>query len=299
VGEGGEILRSEGSVMRCKIPGLKEKRGWRDKLAATQLIVLARSAIFEFGAFLKMLKLIRTLSFFLSAVLGSGAAITALANVKEKSSEAPPVIVIGFMGGLVRHDNLVHSGVQLAARLRAAYSSGVHVQVFENRHGKEAHEEIVRLLDARQDGQLTPEEKRNARIIIYGTSWGASETVSLARELEKDGIPVLLTIQVDSVAKIGEDDAVIPGNVAEAVNFYQPSGVLHGRREIRAADAVHTRILGNFRSDYAASPVTCEGYPWYARLLWKQHIEIECDRKVWGQVESLIRAKLPAVARRG
>jgi hypothetical protein len=221
------------------------------------------------------------------------------AAVEAKTSTTTPVIVVGFMGGMVGHDNLVHSGVQLAGRLRADYPSGVHVEVFENRRGKEAHEEILRLLDTNQDGQLSLEEKRNARIIIYGTSWGASETVTLARELEKDGIPVLLTIQVDSVAKIGEDDTVIPGNVAEAANFYQPSGVLHGRGEIRAADAAHTRILGNFRSDYETNPVKCEGYPWYASLLWKEHIEIECDPKVWGQVESLIRAKLPPAARRG
>lgn len=242
---------------------------------------------------------IRVLSFLLSATLASGPGVAALAHATEKASAAPPVIVVGFMGGLVRHDNLVHSGVQLAAHLRADYPSGVHVEVFENRRGNAAHEEILRLLGTKQDGQLTLEGKRSARIIIYGTSWGASETLTLARELEKDGIPVLLTIQVDSVAKIGEDDTVIPGNVAEAVNFYQPSGVLHGRREIRAADAAHTRILGNFRLDYEASPVKCEGYPWYASLLWKEHIEIECDPKVWGQVESLIRAKLPQVARRG
>ena len=245
-----------------------------------------------------MARLIRAI-FFLFAVLGSQAGIAALAHATEKTSAAPPVIVIGFMGGRGRHDNMVHSGVQLAAHLRADYPSGVHVEVFENRRGQAAHEAILRLLDTKHDGQLTLEEKRNARIVIYGTSWGASETVTLARELEKDGIPVLLTIQVDSVAKIGEDDRVIPGNVAEAANFYQPSGVLHGRREIRAADATHTRILGNFRSDYAASPVKCVGYPWYASLFWKEHIEIECDPKVWGQVESLIRAKLPPVARRG
>jgi hypothetical protein len=246
-----------------------------------------------------MAKLIRAVSVFLFAVLGSGAAIAAPAHVSETTSAAPPVIVIGFMGGRVRHDNLVHSGVQLAAHLRTDYASGVHVEVFENRRGNEAHEEILRLLDTKHDEALTLEEKRNARIVIYGTSWGASETVTLARELEKDGIPVLLTIQVDSVAKIGEDDTVIPGNVAEAANFFQPSGVLHGRREIRAAGATHTRILGNFRSDYAASPVKCEGYPWYASLLWKEHIEIECDPKVWGQVESLIRAKLPQAVKRG
>jgi hypothetical protein len=208
------------------------------------------------------------------------------------------------MGGRVQHDNVVHSGVQMAARLRADYASdvrgdglrgvGVYVEVFENRRGSEAARvKILRLLDTEHDGQLSVEEKRAARIVIYGISWGASETVTLARALEEDGILVLLTIQVDSVRKIGEDDTVIPGNVAEAANFYQPSGVLHGRREIRAADAARTRILGNFRFDYDASPIPCEGYPWYSSLLWKQHIEIECDPKVWGQVEGLIRAKLP------
>jgi surfactin synthase thioesterase subunit len=44
-------------------------------------------------------------------------------------------------------------------------------------------------LDTHHDGILTPEEKRNARIIIYGHSWGGSEAITLARELEKDGIP--------------------------------------------------------------------------------------------------------------
>src|SRR6202790_4692210 len=196
-----------------------------------------------------MARLIRAI-FFLFAVLGSQAGIAALAHATEKTSAAPPVIVIGFMGGRVRHDNMVHSGVQLAAHLRADYPSGVHVEVFENRRGQAAHEAILRLLDTKHDGQLTLEEKRNARIVIYGTSWGASETVTLARELEKDGIPVLLTIQVDSVTKIGEDDKVIPANVEQAVNFYQINGLLHGSREISAADNSRTQILGNFQVDY-------------------------------------------------
>lgn len=211
-----------------------------------------------------------------------------------EASAISPSIVIGFVGGFISHDNAVHGGVQLGDRLRKEYPSRVVVQVYENHRGDAAHNEILRLLDANHDGKLSPEEKRGARIIIYGHSWGASETVTLARELESDGIPVLLTIQVDSIAKIGEDDSLIPANVAQAINFYQPDGLVHGRPLIRAADPARTEIIGNFRYDYTANPVRCEGYSWFARAFEKSHIEIECDPTVLNRVESLIRAKLPS-----
>lgn len=204
-----------------------------------------------------------------------------------------PVIVIGFVGGFVKHDAMAHSAVQVAAHLRQDYPSGVHAEVLENRRREKAHAEIVRWLDIDRDGTLSLEEKRNARIILYGHSWGASEAVTLARELEKEGIPVLLTIQVDSVSKPGQNDRVIPANVAEAANFYQLNGFLHGQRQILAADPVRTRIVGNFRFDYTASPIHCQQYPWYDRLFMKSHTQIECDPRVWTQVESMIRSRLP------
>ena len=207
---------------------------------------------------------------------------------------ASPVIVIGFVGGFVKHDNAVHSEVQLAARLRQDYSSGVHVEVFENHRREGAHKRILKALDMDKDGFLSSEEKQQARIIIYGHSWGASETVALARELQKDGIPVLLTIQVDSISKSNQNDKMIPANVSQAANFYQPDGFLRGRSEIQPADAAHTQIIGNFRFDYKVLPVSCPLYPWFDRLFMKSHIEIECDARVWNQIESLIRAKLPS-----
>jgi hypothetical protein len=151
----------------------------------------------------------------------------------------------------------------------------------------------LRSLDINKDGSLSAEEKQQARIIIYGHSWGASETVTLARELEKDGIPVILTIQVDSISKSRQDDRIIPANVSQAANFYQPDGLLHGRPEIRPADAARTQIIGNFRFDYKILPVSCPLYPWFDRIFMKSHVEIECDPRVWNQIESLIRAKLP------
>jgi len=212
-------------------------------------------------------------------------------------SSPTPVIVIGFVGGFVRHDDRVHTEVQLVDRLREEYASGVYLRTFENHRGKEAYQEILRLLDANHDGSLSAEEKQSARIIIFGHSWGASETVELARQLGKDGIPVLLTIQVDSVSKFGENDSVIPANVAQAVNFYQLDGFLHGESKIRAADPARTRILGNFRSDYKSKPLTCGQYPWWDRAFMKPHIQIECDPVVWHQVESLIRSNLTLEAR--
>jgi hypothetical protein len=197
-----------------------------------------------------------------------------------------------FVVGLVKHDNQVHSTVQVAEHLRQQYPAGVYVQAFENRHREQAYREILRRLDLDGDGTLSAEEKQAARIIIFGHSWGASETVTLARKLEGQGIPVLLTIQVDSISKIGQNDSVIPGNVAAAVNFYQPNRILHGPHEIRAPNPARTQSVGNFRIDYKANPITCQQYPWFDRVLMKSHIEIECDPKVWTQVESMIHSKL-------
>ncbi len=217
--------------------------------------------------------------------------------ITTNPSSQSPAIVIGFVGGFVKHDNAVHSTVQVVRHLRKQYASGTYIAAFENRHRKKAYQEIQRRLDANNDGTLSSEEKRNARIVIFGHSWGASETVTLARKLERDGIPVLLTIQVDSVSKIGQNDRIIPANVGQAVNFYQPDGIIHGRPAIRAADPDRTEIVGNFRFDYSAHPIQCDGYPWFDRVLVKAHTEIECDPKVWNQVESLIYSKLPPETR--
>jgi hypothetical protein len=232
-----------------------------------------------------------------TAVLASSQTAWVRGVAMPSTTRLPPAIVIGFVGGFIGPNSSVHGTVKIAARLHKIYTSGVFVKVYENRHGEEAYREILRLLDVNHVGALSPAEKQEARIILYGHSWGASEAVSLARKLDKVGVPVLLTIQVDSVRKPGENDSVIPSNVVQAVNFYQSSGLIHGRAVIRAADPQHTQIIGNFKFDYAQHPISCVGYPWYARLFEKQHIEIECDPNVLDQVEALIRTELSAPAR--
>lgn len=204
----------------------------------------------------------------------------------------PTYILVGFAGGFVRHDDPHHGPVRLAQKLQQNLPKGASIQVFENRHRKAAYNTILRLLDSNHDGMLSDQEKAQARIILFGHSWGASAVVMLSRELNRAGIPVLLTVQVDSVAKPWQSDKVIPGNVAAAVNFYQPHGFVHGRSQITAADDSKTQILGNYRFDYRKDPVQCEGGSWFQHTFSPSHLQSQCDPRLWSQVEVLMRQRM-------
>ena len=208
------------------------------------------------------------------------------------NSELRKAIVVGFVGGFVKRDDAMHPEVQFAAYLRDRYSSSVHAQVFGNHEGKGALDWVVHLLDTDGDGILTDEEKAEGNVIIYGHSWGASQTITLARALGRQNIPVTLTMQVDSVRKPGQDDSTIPSNVAAAVNFYQSGGLIHGRTTIRAADPERTDILGNFHMTYKGEQINCSNNRRLARLFNKPHLEIENDPRIWDQLALLIDLEL-------
>jgi hypothetical protein len=241
----------------------------------------------KFRKFIPQLILLATASLALFTSAGSLAA-----PLPTVDSPLHKVIVIGFVGGFVRHDDAKHAEVQFAAQLRDRYASAVDVQVFGNHSGHEALRYVLRLLDTNRDGTLNALERGQARIIIFGHSWGGTETVLLARALQRQHIPVLLTIQVDTISKPGQGDITIPANVAHAVNFYQSSGLLHGRSEILARDPERTNIIGNFHMTYKDHPINCDKFPWFARVFTKPHIEIENDPRVWAEAASLIDAEL-------
>jgi hypothetical protein len=225
-------------------------------------------------------------------VLHSGPALAQVRTAIATERNAPPTLVIGFMGGFVHSDDLRHSEVQLGQRLEQSYGDRVTVEMFENRQRDQANEAIIDWLTRLRDAGVTAVGPQ-PQIVLFGHSWGASAVVYLSRELEREGIGVSLTVQVDSVRKHGEDDSVIPANVAEAVNFYQPNGILHGQSRIKAADPSRTTILGNYRFAYHHEPAACHAYPWYNRLLFKGHTAIECDPHVWSRVETTIENRLP------
>lgn len=215
--------------------------------------------------------------------------------LRPATTEAPSNIVIGFVGGFVSHNNPHHGPVQLAQRIQRTVPKDTYVRVFENRRRRLAYDAILHLLDTNRDGVLSAEEKAHAHIILFGHSWGAAAAVLLARDLRHQGVPVLLTVQVDSVAKTWQNDSVIPDNVAQAVNFYQTQGIIHGRQRITAADPAKTEILGNYRLDYKKDPIDCPEASWADHFFTPGHMQSECDPHVWSQIETMVRQRLSSL----
>jgi hypothetical protein len=171
-----------------------------------------------------------------------------LTNAQElivENSKPCKTIVIGFVGGMRSPEDLTQGVVQIGNRLRNLNQSDLRVNIYSHWSWRRAYREIYRNIDQDRDERLSQEEIRLApKIIIYGHSLGGWAVIKLSRKLEKKGIPVELTVQIDSV---GPGDEVIPGNVRSAANYYQRTlPILRGEKRIRAEDEKKTNVEGNF-----------------------------------------------------
>lgn len=211
-------------------------------------------------------------------------------HLEFASCSAPKAIVVGFVGGFVKPDDVKHPEVLFAHYLRSRYGSAIHAEIFGNHDAKGAAERLAEWLNT--GGLLTSIEKKEVKIILYGHSWGASEVLAFARELERREIPVALTIQIDSVRKLHQNDRTVPANVEKAVNFYQTHGLTPGQKLIVPADPSRTKILGNYHMTYQAHQIRCDNYKWLSRAFNKAHHQIENDPHVWDQIGLLIDSEL-------
>ncbi|MBI3669464.1 MAG: hypothetical protein HY237_06775 [Acidobacteria bacterium] len=203
---------------------------------------------------------------------------------------AHSTLILGFLGGREPWNNDKRNVRKLALKLRAMNLPDVHVETLENTKRNLAAELIRNAFDRNRDGQLDTEERASVRLILYGQSFGGAAVVKLARQLKEMDVPVLLTVQVDSV---GRGDAVIPSNVARAANLYQRDGLfIRGEPEIRAEDPRKTTILGNARFDYRNKKVDLSGVSWTKKVFRTAHTKMDFDPDVWLKVKQLILAEL-------
>jgi pimeloyl-ACP methyl ester carboxylesterase len=204
------------------------------------------------------------------------------------------VLVVGFMGGRESWDNQRRGVRKLALKLRSMNLPGVHVETIENKKRRLAMQLIRNAFDRNSNGALDEQERTAARIILYGQSFGGAAVVKFARQLNQIGVPVLLTVQVDSV---GRGDKRIPANVALAANLFQRDGLIKGEREIRPEDPSRTTIVGNFKFDYSGKKIDLSEVSWLKRLFQAAHTKMDHDSEVWAVVESCILHVIAALQR--
>ena len=177
-------------------------------------------------------------TFVLCLALSTGSTIVQGQRYQDLITRTPvkenDVLIIGFMGGREAWDNDKRGVRKLALKLRAINLPSVHVETVENKKRSLAIKLIRNAFDRDRSGRLDEHERISARVILYGQSFGGAAVVKLARQLKNLDMPVVMTIQVDSV---GRSDKTIPSNVARAANLFQRNGlIIKGEREIRSED---------------------------------------------------------------
>ena len=220
----------------------------------------------------------------------AAACVSAVSLVVASAGEPPKkATVVGLLGGFEKAHDPNRGVRKLVLKLRDM--PGVSAESFSNHRPGQIMKYILRSLDLNQDGKLDVTEKTSARVILFGQSLGGSRVVAVARGLRKKGIPVLLTVQIDSV---GLRDGRIPDNVQSAANFYQKEILtFRGEDEIRAADPAKTRILVNQRFFYPPLlPSYWKPESWARRTLGGAHAKLEADPILWAEVELLVRGAL-------
>lgn len=192
-------------------------------------------------------------------------------------------VAIGFLGALENWNDPHRAVRQLTLRLR---ERGWEAESFSHRRLGLAKKLVVDALDRDRDGRISPEEAASSKVVIFGQSMGGGATVKLAKHLRKKGIPVLLTVQVDS---FGLRDGLIPDNVRVAANYYQHHWfTIRGESEIRAADPRKTIVLGNYEYEYPLWKIYAWPESWPRRIFGGAHARMEADPLLWMRVEELI-----------
>jgi hypothetical protein len=188
-------------------------------------------------------------------------------------------LIVGILGGWQKSDAPQRRVRRLALEMRDLHLPGVEVETFANHHREAALEKVK---------QWHAGAGAHSRIIVYGQSFGGAGAVKLDRELDALGIPVALSLHIDSV---GAKDRLIPANVGAAVNFYEREGFpIRGQSLIVAADPNHTKILGNFEYRYRGKNKDIDetGEKWASRMFFGTHLKMEDDPAVWIEVEKYI-----------
>lgn len=162
---------------------------------------------------------------------------------KTGSESDCKIIYAGFVGALETSDHEASGVVQIRDTLRGPAYADVCANSFLPYNPSAGLDWILKHFPS-HPGPLAPEEVRKSpKIILIGHSTGGWAMLSVARDLRRKGIPVELTIQVDSV---GIADVTIPSNVKEGAIFHAHDALmLMTTKRLKLEDAAKTKIVAD------------------------------------------------------
>ena len=153
------------------------------------------------------------------------------------------ILYVGFVGALETAGRKGSGIVQIRDTLRGPDYSDVCAESFMPINWTSGRDWLLKHFPSHH-GPLTPEELAIApSVILVGHSTGGWAMLTVARELRDKGIPVELTIQIDSV---GLADFTVPRNVKSGAIFHASDVLMFmTTKSLRAEDPAHTKIVAN------------------------------------------------------
>ncbi len=170
---------------------------------------------------------------------------TALANspAEVQRDANCRIVYLGFVGALEPAQNKSSGVVQIGKTLRGIGFPDVCAKTFSPYVWGDGLEWLLKRFPS-HSGVLNAEELRSApKVVLVGHSMGGWAMMSVARKLNDRGIPVELTIQVDSV---GITDYTLPRNVRYAAIFHAHDVLTPlTTKRLRVEDPDHTTVVAN------------------------------------------------------
>jgi hypothetical protein len=178
-------------------------------------------------------------------LLGSPKLTLAKSAASTANSPDCQIVYLGFVGALEPANNKNSGVVQIRQTLQGKDYSDVCARSFSPYVWTEGRDWLMEHFPT-HPGALTSLELQQApKVILVGHSMGGWAIMSVARELRSHGIPVELTVQVDSV---GFTDDVIPRNVKSAAIFHANDVLIFmTTKHVRLEDPNHTKIVADVK----------------------------------------------------
>jgi hypothetical protein len=153
------------------------------------------------------------------------------------------IIYLGMVGALELANNSRSGLVQIRETLGQSAYPDVCAKTFSPYVWRSGLHYVLKHFPS-HPGPLTQEDLDHApKVVLVGHSMGGWAVISVARNLKSRGIPVELSIQVDSV---GITDQTVPNNVKAAAIFHARDILTFmTTKKIRAEEPSQTKLLAN------------------------------------------------------